>query len=144
MSLVALCHWLQDTAISTAVRESTWGYPIIAAIHVLGVAWFGGSILVMDLRLLGAIMRSEPVVQVADGLRAFQRAGLGFMLSSGALLFASQAVRYYGSASFRIKMALIVLAGMNALASRRAKLSGALSLFFWIGIIFASRGIAFF
>jgi len=120
-----LLQWIQDTWISTLIRESTWGYPIVGAIHVLGLAWFGGLILV-------------------DGYRAWKRAGLAFMLASGIIVFASQPVRYYESVSFRIKMAAIVLAGVNAWLLPKSKSTTPLIWILWIAIIFASRGIAFF
>jgi len=110
------------------LRESTWGFPIISAIHVLGLAWFGGTLLVADRQL-----------------RTWTWTGAAFMFLSGALLFALHPARYYGSVSFRVKMLLLLLAGANAaLAHARPRLAGRLAVPLWIGIIFASRGIAFF
>lgn len=98
---------------------STWGYPIVGAIHVLGLAWFGGTVLIADRELL-----------------AWKRLGLALMLLSGALLFGMHPVRYYGSIAFRIKMLLFALLGF--------KLPRSISIILWIVIIFAARGIAFF
>ena len=110
------------------LRESTWGYPIIGAIHVLGLAWFGGAVLVADRHL-----------------RAWRCTGFAFMFLSGALLFALHPARYAGSVSFRLKMMLLLLLGANAaLARTRPRLAGGMALTLWIAIIFASRGIAFF
>ena len=122
---MSILQWLQDAWISAAIRESTWGYPIVSAIHVLGLAWFGGLILVEELRRLRYI-------------------GLIFILVTGALVFLSQPVRYYGSTAFRIKMLLLVMAAVNAWAFRRSRFATVLSWTIWIAIIFASRGIAFF
>jgi hypothetical protein len=110
------------TALQKFLLESTWGYPIIAAIHVLGIAWFGGTVLasrfVPDLRRLRAI-------------------GITLLLASGAVLFWLQPMRYYNSTSFRVKMVLLILL-------LRMKPASALALATWVAIIFASRGIAFF
>jgi hypothetical protein len=108
-------------SLHTFLRESTWGYPIISAIHVLGIAWFGGTILVSAF---------------GPDLRRFRRAGIALLLTSGAVLFWLQPAQYYNSISFRLKMVLIVL----LLAMRP---SGALSFALWAAIIFASRGIAY-
>jgi hypothetical protein len=101
------------------LRESTWGYPIIGAIHVLGIAWFGGSVLIADRELL-----------------TLKRIGFAVIFVSGALLFALQPARYYGSVGFLIKMLLLTLTVFP--------LPRALSLILWIAIVFASRAIAFF
>jgi hypothetical protein len=109
-------------SLQTFLRESTWGYPIIGAIHVLGIAWFGGTVLasrfVPDLRRLRAI-------------------GITLLLASGTVLFWLQPMRYYNSTSFRVKIVLLILL-------IRAKPASALALATWVAIIFASRGIAFF
>lgn len=103
------------------MAQSTWGYPIIGAIHVLAMAWFGGTVLVASL---------EP------DLRKLGRAGLALAFVSGAVLFWMHPLQYYSSMSFRVKLVLLlVLAGMKR---RRT-----VSLILWAAIIFASRGIAF-
>ena len=98
------------------LAESIWGYPIIAAIHVLAMAWFGGLVLTSDLRRLKWF-------------------GLAVLLSTGFLLFALQPAVYAGSWSFRIKMLLLVLIPFSS--------SRALALTLWVAVIFASRFTAF-
>jgi hypothetical protein len=100
------------------LRESLWGYPIVAAIHVLGLAWFGGTVL------------------VDRGTQTLKRIGLALMILSGAVLFGMHAGRYGSSFAFQIKLLLLV-----ALAF---PLPRRVSLALWIAIILASRGIAFF
>ena len=108
--------------LQTFLRESTWGYPIIGAIHVLGIAWFGGTLLVSSL---------------GTDLRGLRRIGFAVMLISGALLFWLHPLQYYSSTSFRLKMLLLLFLTRTKPASR-------LSFALLIGVIFAARGIAFF
>jgi hypothetical protein len=115
--VIEFCQWLQATPWSTWLRESTWSYPIIAAIHVLGVAWFGGAVL--------------------KGLPTGTRIGLAFMTVTGAVLFYMAPVHCYESYAFRAKMLLLAA----AVVFPRPRF---LSLGYWIGMIFAGRGIAFF
>jgi hypothetical protein len=119
--MIEFCQWLQATGGSTLLRESTWGYPILAAIHVLGIAWFGGAVL--------------------KGLPAGKRIGLGFMSLTGAILFYMAPVHCYESIAFRVKMLLLVAALVDSCA-RSGKRH--VSLVCWAGMIFAGRGIAFF
>ena len=129
--LLILARWLQETSVRLDLSQSTWAVPIIGAIHVLAIAWFGGSVLVRDARL-----------------RRFRWAGLAVLLFTGALLFWSQPVRLYYSQFFRLKMLLLVLllmwTGVSALLpARYARVAMALSLVLWAGVILASRGIAY-
>jgi hypothetical protein len=102
------------------LRESIWGYPIIAAIHVLGLAWFGAAVL------------TRP-----EEFRHWKRIGIAAMLLSGALLFGMHPAMYSGSIAFRIKILLLVLV-------LGVKLPRAVAVVLWVAIIFAARGIAFF
>jgi hypothetical protein len=144
MSLLSICQWMQGTQASIFLRESTWGFPILGAFHVLGIAWFGGAVLVSDLRAL----RHDFLPEMAQPLLLWKRAGLVFMLLSGTLLFWTEPLKCYGSVAFRIKMALLILVGVNALAAGsapgRARLGAYFSLGLWIAMILASQGIAFF
>lgn len=119
MPLLRLCQWIQGTAASTALRESTWGFPILGALHVLGIAWFGGALFIAP-------------------ARAWRRLGFAAMLGTGLLLFGVEPVKCYNSVSFWIKMALLALAGATPFGWRR------ISFCLWAAVIFAARGIAFF
>jgi hypothetical protein len=131
MSIADLCERIQAAWVSRAISESTWGYPLIGALHVLAIAIFGGAVLIPRLRA---------------ETRWIRRIGVALVVLTGTLLFASGAVRYYESTSFRIKMALLVLIILNTVAASRTrgKLRWAISLALWAAVIFASRGIAFF
>jgi hypothetical protein len=129
-----LFQQIQDLALSRAISQSIWGYPIVGAVHVLGIALFGGAVLVSDFSSI------EDALQ----LRAWKRIGFGIVMLTGALLFASNAVRYAKSLCFEAKMVLLVLLAINALCFSRTRRRAHISLVLWIGVIFASRGIAFF
>ncbi|MGH9648421.1 MAG: hypothetical protein ACRD4E_16575 [Bryobacteraceae bacterium] len=125
--LLAIARYLQDTSLRLDLSQSTWGVPIIGAIHVLAIAWFGGSVLVRDVRL-----------------RRFRWTGVAILLFTGALLFWSQPLRLYYSDFFRAKMLLLVLIGLSALLpARHSRLAMAFALALWAAVIFASRGIAY-
>lgn len=121
-------------ALSRAISQSTWGYPIVGAVHVLGIALFGGAVLVSGFSSI------EDALQ----LRAWKRIGFTVVMLTGVLLFASNAVRYAKSICFEAKMVLLVLLAINALCFSRTRRRAYISLVLWIVVIFASRGIAFF
>ncbi|MBZ5618707.1 MAG: hypothetical protein LAQ69_08300 [Acidobacteriia bacterium] len=161
MSLYSFCQWLQDTPWGTGIRESTLVFPIIETIHVLALGLSVGTVAVFDLRLLGWGLRREPASQVMGQIMPWSLAGFAVMFISGGLLFWSQALKAYGSVYFRIKLLLLLLAGVNALVFQltvyrsmttwdkaevtplSARLIGGLSLALWIGIIAAGRTMAY-
>ena len=125
--LLGLARLLQDTPLRLDLSQSTWTVPIIGAIHVLAIAWFGGAVLVPDTQL-----------------RRFRWMGFAILVCTGFLLFWSQPLRLYYSEFFRAKMLLLILIGGVAFVpERRARLAMALSLMLWAGVILASRGIAY-
>jgi len=138
MSIPELCERIQDTWVSRTISESTWGYPIVGALHVLAIALFGLAVLIPHIRLHAWDLDTD--------VRWIRRIGMALVLTTGVLVFASGAARYYESTSFRIKMGLLVLMAVNALASRqhRYKFDSAVAMVLWAAMIFASRGIAFF
>lgn len=161
MSLLAICQWLEKTPIILAIRQSSWLFSAIVAIHTLGIILTVGTISLVDLRLLGFGLRREPVSTVLQQLLPLTWSGFALMFITGSLLFCAEAVMVFNSISFRIKIALILLAGLNALIFHktvyrgasswelapatpfRARLAGILSLTFWIGVVGAGRAIAF-
>lgn len=156
---MAFLEWLQSTWVGVLVAESLWGYPLFETIHSLGMAMLIGSLGLINLRVLGY----KPDLPLLKMQQLLPLAWLGFTLNavSGALLFTSDAVYFFSSYTFRIKMVLIVLGGLNAaLLGRRifrdAAAGGALvppaastkfiavtSLIFWFGAVCAGRLIAY-
>jgi hypothetical protein len=161
VSLLHACEWLGATGPSVMIRESAWTYPIINSAHVLGVAWFAGLVLFLDLRLIGAAMVDVPVSEVQRGLWPWTIAGFSAMVITGTLLFYSDPVRFYGNVFFWIKIALMAVAAVNAWIFHRtvfrrvadwdhdaatpfrARLAGGVSLVLWAAIIAAGRLIAY-
>jgi len=110
MSLLSLFEWCENTGIGEAIRVSTWWFPIIEGVHLLGLCVIGGAILVVDMRLLGLGLRRQPVAELARDSRPFLIGSLAVMLVTGPLLFSSEAVKCYYSAAFWFKMTAMVLA----------------------------------
>src|SRR5947209_5147418 len=159
--LLALCERLDQSAMGTAVRESLWLFPAIETVHLLGMAALVGTVGVLDLRLLGWLMRRERVSELASRLLPWAWAGFALQVITGALLFSSEAVKVYGNPAFRLKMLLILLTGVHALVFHwivnrdvaswddsavlpvKAKVSGLVSILLWVGIVAAGRFIGF-
>src|SRR5260370_38777113 len=114
MSLLRFCEWLADTPWSIALHESLWGYPLVESVHVLALCVALGMTVMMDLRLLGLTMRRAPVTEVAGRLLPWTVAGFVVMVISGVLLFYAIPVRTFQNIFFRIKVVMLILAGLNA------------------------------
>jgi hypothetical protein len=161
MTLLPFCQWLAETKWSIALHESLWGYPLVEATHVWTLALFVGFAVLLDLRLLGVAFKGVPVSEVANRLLPWTRAGFAVMTVSGLLLFYAIPVRSYQSVFFRVKVILLILAGINVFLFHRgvfkrvaawdrtlpppprARFAGAASLVLWAMIIFAGRMIAY-
>src|SRR5258708_14207451 len=113
MDLLAFFGRLADSDWSVALHESQYAYSIIESIHVWSLALFAGSVLMVDLRLLGLTMRKVPVSEVASRLLAWTVAGFVVMVITGSLLFSAIPLRSYQNIFFRTKMILLLLAGLN-------------------------------
>jgi hypothetical protein len=161
ISLRDFCQWLQDTPWGVGIRESTWVFPLIEGTHAIGIALSVGTLLVIDLRLAGLLLRREPVSQVSNQVMPWSLGGFTIMFLTGTLLFWSQAVKAYGSIFFRIKILFLLLAGINALVFEltlrrsiatwdtaetppfRARLAGICGIVLWAGVIAAGRTMAY-
>jgi hypothetical protein len=105
---------LEESAVGTGIAESILLFPVIEAVHLLGLAFSVGLLLIVDLRLLGWILPKVPSQDVLQQLRPWILSGFGVTFFSGALLFASGATRFIVNPAFLIKFVFIALAGLNA------------------------------
>jgi hypothetical protein len=159
--LLSFCQWLETTPPATALRNSVWVFNLTETLHTLGIVFVAGTIMLVDLRLLGLSMKRMPVSDVVSRIVPRTLWGFGLMLVTGGCLFSAEAVKLYSSPAFRIKLVLLLLAGLNALIFHRtiyrqaaewdtalvppprARLAGLLSLILWMCIIAAGRAIAY-
>lgn len=136
---------LERSALAVALRESTWIYPSIEALHILGVALVAGAAIAFDLRLLG-LGRALPLEPMARFLpRLALTAFAALSLPTGALLFITQAVALSANPVFWTKLALLGAAGANAWLFRRGvrRQAAVVSLIAWIAVLFCGRFLAY-
>ena len=106
---------MQDWPLSVTIIESQYLFPFLEGLHLLTVTVSVGFLMFLDLRLLGLVFRRLSVTEIVGRLHPWTLAAFSVMTASGALLFVSQAVKAWHSGWFRMKMALLILAGLNAL-----------------------------
>jgi hypothetical protein len=148
--MLSFCEWLQQTPISISIRESVWVFPILDAMHCVGIVLVAGTIVVVDLRLLGFGMRRESVSSVTAQVLPWTFFGFAFMFVTGSLLAWAEPIKLYRSVFFPWKLLFLALAGLNALLFRyttltpvRARLAAAVSIVCWISVIAAGRAIGY-
>ncbi len=134
------------------IVSSPWAYPALEAAHILGIALLVGSLVVFELRIFGA-GAALPQAALARLALPVTLAGFGVAAASGGLMFASQYEELLANRAFLVKMALLVLAGLNAAVFHwrgglarhdgAARLQATLSLGIWIGVIICGRWIAY-
>ncbi len=147
-------HWLQYSRLLVAMRSSSWIFPVIASVHLMGLALLGGAVLVVDLRLLGLGLRRQPVAQIARDAERWLLVSLAVLLPTGLLQFMCfAATKYYYLRAFWVKMAALLLALVFTFAVRRKvvmtdemlmspvwnKLVAAVSLSLWSTVAIAGR-----
>jgi hypothetical protein len=154
--------WLEGSALGVAMRGAgVWTYGVANLLHILGVATLFGSVLVLDLRLLGAFARA-PLAAVATP--AVPLAATGFVIAalSGSCLIVTNATEYIGNPLLLIKFLGVALGLVNAVAlgrmpawrargtreltpadQRQLKWFGGLSLASWLTALACGRLIAY-
>jgi len=159
--ILSFLEWLGSTPWSVALLESLYAWPLLESTHVLSLGLFVGTAVMNDLRLLGWTMDRVPVAEVTGRLLPWTRVGFVVMVISGLLIFYSNPVRYYQNIFFRVKVVLLIVAGLNAfvfhrgvhrrvaewgldaLPPREARIAGAVSLVAWALIVVTGRMIAY-
>ena len=159
--LADLISYLEGSGVAESIRENDLLFPVIESVHVLAICLVVGSILVVDLRLLGFASTRWPVGSLTRTILPVTWFAFAIAILSGALMFISNATKYLGNGFFIAKMTLIGIAGLNMLffhfvgartlpkwegASRPplpARLAGGLSLLLWVAVVACGRWIGF-
>ena len=159
--MMTFAQWIENTEFFAYIRGSGYEYPILLALHLVGLAFFAGMILVTDLRLLGWGLRGTSIAGVVNTLRWPKRIGFVWVAGCGVTMALSKAEGYFLNTFFQIKMGLFFLVFVHAMVFRplvynrpeeldrlpeipgRAKLAASLSLLLWISILSAGRAIGY-
>jgi hypothetical protein len=129
-----------------------WAYPALEVVHIAGIALLFGGLLVFELCVLGWAP-ALPVRAVAQLTLPLALVGFGLCAASGLAMFSTQPGELLVNPAFRLKLALIALAGANAAwfhrrggsgrLDARGRLQALLSLGFWLAVIICGRSIAY-
>jgi hypothetical protein len=154
-SLLPFFEWCETTAIGHAIKGSAWLFPVIEAVHLLGLSVLGGSLLVLDLRMLGAGLRRQSIATLATDTRPWLLGSIAVMILTGTALFVSESVKCYYSQAFWLKITALPLALLYTLTVRhrvaiagsgatgRTRLVAVVSLTLWFTVAAAGRWIGF-
>ena len=161
MSIDEFLAWIKASPVASCVQDSAWLFPVIETAHVLALVFVIASIAAVDLRLLNLAHRHRSVTNLAAEVLPWTWVGFAGAVITGALLFSSDAPKYWANNFFRIKLLLLLLAGVNMLLFHAmtyrsvrqwdrtartpfgAQLAGGLSLLTWVAIVACGRWIGF-
>lgn len=161
MDIDGILKAIEAWSFAAAIRNGLYWFPMLESIHVVGLAVVFGTILIIDLRLLGAASVNRPFQKMAQDILKWTWAGFVVALVTGALMFTTNATVYYHNTYFRIKMLLLLLAGVNMgifefttgrqvqawgqelSTPRAARTAAKLSLLIWVSVIVCGRLIGF-
>jgi hypothetical protein len=152
-------HAVEATGIGRFMRESLWAYPVTEAVHIAGLALLFGSIVVVDLRLLG-LGRRVPLRALVDFAVPWSLLGFLLALCTGLMMFTAHAAEFLVQPVFMLKMGLVLAAGVNAAVLHtgplrqaeaspgaapppRVRSAAVLSILLWLGVIACGRLLAY-
>ncbi len=159
--IVNAFQWINDLQFSDDIRSSFWMFPAFETIHVIAIVFVLGSIVRLDMRLMGLIWRNRPVTEVADEMLPWTWTAFVIAAIFGSMLWMSKPMTYFGIAFFDAKMILMLLAGINMLVFQyvtfrnvrvwdrdpippaAARFQGSLSMAFWLCVVICGRFIGF-
>jgi hypothetical protein len=157
MSLLTFFQWCEASGIGETIRKSSWLFPVIEAIHLLGLGVIGGAVLVVDMRLLGLGLRRQSAAELTRNAQPWLVGSLVLMIITGGLLFLSEAIKCYYHDAFWFKMSCLFLAIVFTFTIQRkvtmteetrlspvwSKVVAVVSVLLWAGVGIGGRWIGF-
>ncbi len=160
MNIQQLVLAVQESALAGWMRYTPRAMPLVEATHVLAAVTVFGTLLIVDLRLLGLSDARRAFTAIARQILPLAWSAFAVSAITGVLMFTTSAQTYYGNPAFRLKMLALAGAGLNMaffhLVTLRgvagwdqtkpppqARLAGAVSLLLWAGIVLLGRWIGF-
>jgi hypothetical protein len=151
-SLLPFYEWCGNTALGMWIRDTVWAFPFIETIHLLALAVLLGSVLIINLRVLGFGASYSSAPQIAGDLEPWIRVSIVTGILTGILLFISEPMKCYESYSFPIKIGLITAGVLFHFTLQRkwafepgvkSKAAAGVALVLWTGVGLAGKGIPY-
>jgi Family of unknown function (DUF6644) len=161
MSAQSLLESLQGSALASWMRYTNPAMPIVEAMHVVAAVVLFGTVLIVDLRLLGLADSSRPYARVSRETLRLTWLAFAVAMITGSLMFTTSPLTYFANAAFRLKALALLAAGSNmavfqlatvrgvatwndgAAPPRAARLAGLLSVLLWAAVVLLGRWIGF-
>ena len=154
--LLPFFEWCGTTWLADWVNSGVWQFAVIEAVHLLGLSLLGGSLLVVDLRLLGLGLTGQTIGSLEAQARPWLIAALALMVVTGVPMFVSLPMKYYYNQSFWLKASVLPIALVFTFTVRarltqrigidtsaQTRLVGAVSIALWLTVAAAGRWIAY-
>ncbi len=159
--IIDFLHALEETDAAVAIAESASLFPWLEVIHVIAISVVLGTIFLVDIRLMGSASIPSRISSLSFKLLPLTWCAFAVAVISGAFLFLSQPVNYFGNFAFRLKMFMLLMAGLNmgvfhlviqrtmdiwdndVIPPKGARIAGALSIMIWMTVVCAGRWIGF-
>ncbi len=156
-----LLQSLYDTGLAETLRTSLLAFPLVETVHVVAITLVVGTILIVDLRLLGVASGRRPYTRLSSELLKWTWIGFAIAVVSGVIMFTSNAMVYFENTAFRLKMIMMLVAGINMVIFQflteksvrlwddrpsgppAAKIAAVVSLCMWVSVVVAGRWIGF-
>lgn len=153
-------QWLETSGLSSAIRQSTWLYPALEIVHIIGIVLLVGPAFLFDIRMLG-FSKSLSITALEKHLLTWSMRAVILVVPSGILLFITNAAALAYNPVFYTKLIVIVIAGINAWifhkiilktvpewdsgspAPAAAKTTALVSIIAWITVITCGRLLAY-
>jgi hypothetical protein len=160
-SLIKLLEWLQASSLAVSIHQTKWVFTTIEVVHVIAISLVIGTIATVDLRLLGLASTRRSFTELARPILRWTWAAFALAAVTGSLLFISQAVDYFATTTFKIKLFIMFLAAVNMLIFEfitvrgvqewdrnptpplSARLAGGISLTCWVLVFVFGRWTGF-
>lgn len=155
MSLYDVFEAVENSPLGSGIKNSTWLFPGIEAVHLLALALLGGAILLVDLRLAGVWLKGHPASTIERGARPWLVIAVVVLIVTGVLIGSSEAIKLYGKPAYWVKMAALAAAIVFAFTIRAPYARkdpapgvagvaiGLVSLALWLTVGMAGRWIGF-
>src|SRR5215469_2820709 len=154
MDLYPLFRAIETSELGRAIKQSLWLFPAIEAVHLVALAFLGGALLMLDLRLLGVGLTLKSVSSVERDARPWLIGALITMIATGTMIGVSEALKLYDRDAFWLKMTAPATAIVFTFAIKQpmahrdvsgigAKALGIISISLWLTVAIAGRWIGF-